>query len=116
MRYCPNCGREVDDGDHFCKFCSFRLDNWTPPEEPVQQAPSHHDSGLFAYILSAILPGTGAMFAGSLIPGATVFLLSLGGAITTAIFPPAGFVTIPALVLLWFLGIGVTKSALDAKQ
>ncbi len=37
--FCPNCGKKVEDGDVFCMYCGYRLQEPTPVEEPVKEEP-----------------------------------------------------------------------------
>lgn len=118
--YCPNCGKEADAGDRFCKHCSFRLIG-SEPEEHGTGGPYDGDvhgdtrsTGL-AMFLSIILPGLGAYYVDGDTRGLKIFLASLVlliavNTVLLILFPVIAL----AMVVLWAIGLKVTSEAIDS--
>lgn len=118
--YCPNCGKEADAGDRFCKHCSFRLTGSEPDEHEMRRSDDrgiHGDprsTGL-AMFLSIILPGLGAYYIDGERRGLEIFIISLVLLIAVStvlwfLFPVIAL----AMVVLWAIGLKVTSGAIDS--
>ena len=118
--YCPNCGREVGDGDRFCSSCSFRLTDYQPvgynptygtTRDEMYVRTDTKSTGL-ALFMSLILPGLGALYVDSDVRGLIVFVVSL---ISAGVFLYLGaFIGGVAMLVLWIYGIVITSHAIDS--
>lgn len=115
--YCPNCGKEVEAGDRFCKYCSFNLgDQPGSPGEKVYTNAVKDDprsTGL-AMALSVILPGLGAYYIDGNTTGLVIFLLSLVIAVVTGVMPFLLIISFVVLLVLWLVGLKVTSDSIDS--
>ncbi len=118
--YCPNCGKEADAGDRFCKHCSFRLTGSEPDEHGMGGSDNREifndprSTGL-AMFLSIILPGLGAYYIDGEKKGLEIFIISLVlliavNTVLLFLFPVIAL----ALVVLWAIGLKVTSGAIDS--
>ena len=115
--YCPNCGKEVEAGDRFCKYCSFNLEDQSgSPGENVYTNAVKDDprsTGL-AMVLSVILPGLGAYYIDGNTTGLVIFLLSLVIVVVSGIMPFLLIISFVVLLVLWLVGLKVTSDSIDS--
>lgn len=115
--YCPNCGKEVEAGDRFCKYCSFNLEDQSgSPDEKVYTNAVKDDprsTGL-AMVLSVILPGLGAYYIDGNTTGLVIFLLSLVIVVVSGILPFLLIISFVVLLVLWLVGLKVTSDSIDS--
>ena len=115
--YCPNCGKEVEAGDRFCKYCSFNLgeSSGDPGEKvytnTVDNGP--RSTGL-AMVMSIILPGLGAYYVDGNTTGLVIFLISLIIVVVTGFLPILFILSVIALFVLWVVGIKITSDSIDS--
>ena len=117
--YCPNCGKEVGDGDRFCAYCSYRLTNddvppqsgGVPgrPEDPGYVRVDTKSTG-WALFSSLILPGIGAYYVDREVKGLVVFLVSIIMLLLTPYVP----FTFVVMFVLWVYGVYITSHAIDS--
>lgn len=76
---CPNCGREIQGGAHFCGGCGFRLGNQQPYNPQGNMPPKKSKGGIIALIV------IGSVVAVALVGLLVFFLVShfLGGSISS---------------------------------
>ncbi|MBQ8179155.1 MAG: zinc-ribbon domain-containing protein [Candidatus Methanomethylophilaceae archaeon] len=115
--YCPNCGKEVDQDDRFCRYCSFDLGfpdgTGSNPGATVTGAPETRSTGL-AMAMSLVLPGLGAYYVASDTRGLLVFVVSLILMVATfTVVPYLFIITGLVMFVLWILGIKMTSEAID---
>ena len=115
--YCPNCGKEVEAGDRFCKYCSFNLEDQSgSPGEKVEtgggtDAPR---SALLARVLTVMPPGLGAYCIDGNTTGLVIFLLSLVIVVVSGILPFLLIISFVVLLVLWLVGLKVTSDSIDS--
>ncbi len=115
--FCPNCGKEVEAGDRFCKYCSYNLSESAPSGDGKTYTNDTREdprsTGL-AMFLSVILPGLGAYYIDSNTTGIVVFLLSfvllVGMFFVPFLFPFIALV----LLILWVIGLKVTSDSINS--
>ncbi len=115
--FCPNCGKEVEAGDRFCKYCSYNLSESVPGNdgghrsETVREDP--RSTGL-AMFLSVILPGIGAYYIDSNTTGIVVFLLSFLLLVGMFFVPFLFLIIVPVMLILWVIGLKVTSDSINS--
>ncbi len=120
--YCSNCGKELDSDDLYCPACSAMVEGRehavgnnadggnVSGARSQKPATARTENAGSATVLSAILPGIGAVMAGDR-RGLLVFALSvvfLYLAITNVILMPF---SVSAMIVLWIIGISMTVTA-----
>lgn len=114
--FCPNCGKEYEAGDHFCKYCSFELgaqSGYTDRADSGNAIRTESKSTGLAMILSIVLPGLGAYYIDGNQQGLIVFIMSLAIAIITNFLFVIVFVTFFVLLALWIYGLKITSDSID---
>ena len=110
--FCPNCGKEVEAGDRFCKYCSYNLSEYAPrngsgvDEETISKGTK---STALAMVLSIILPGLGAYYIDGNTKGVIVFLISL---VLLLLFGMP--FSLLLRFILWIYGIKITSDSIDS--
>ncbi len=76
MKYCPNCGKPVEDGTKFCPECGASLQ----PEPRKPSNINNEDRWLVTLLLSILVGGLGVhrFYTGNVVTG-VLMLLTCGG-------------------------------------
>ena len=115
--YCPNCGKEVEADDRFCKYCSYNLSESVPGNDGVRKSgvvrEDPRSTGL-AMIMSIILPGLGAYYIDGNTTGLVVFLVSLVLLIGTCLLPFVFLLTGIIMLVLWVYGLKLTSDSINS--
>ena len=115
--YCPNCGKEVEADDRFCKYCSYNLSESVPGDDGGRKSGTVREdprsTGL-AMIMSIILPGLGAYYIDGNITGLVVFLVSLVLLIGTSLFVFVFPLTVLVMFVLWAYGLKLTSDSINS--
>ena len=116
--YCPNCGKEVGDGDGYCRSClsplssaeRVRREEYGNSAVSDPSAVRRTGNSGSATAISVLLPGLGAAYAGDR-RGFAVFVLSvifLAAASQSIVMLP---LSLSAMLVLWVYGLIITKEA-----
>lgn len=78
--FCPNCGKDIDVGTQFCKYCGESIgstyqNNYQGGVQPQYVVPLK-SSGIAA-VLALIIPGLGHIYAGNIGRGLLLLILEI---------------------------------------
>ena len=96
MKYCSNCGRQIDYRAEICPYCGVRV---APP--PIPYGPPKMKSEGLAAVLSFFIPGLGQIYNGQIGKGLLIIVLD----IVLAFFIWFFCLTLIALFVIWIWSI-----------
>lgn len=75
--YCPNCGKEIDDGDNHCTYCGGQIGKESGPARPNYPIVYREKELGIGLIFALILTGGGQLYAGKVVRGIVILLVCM---------------------------------------